>query len=84
MYRQLVHIANPLTIGCPLHCLIYYALCLPELNWSKLGGAQMDFEEVLDRRVDFPVCPSGDFVERIKKYRVPIDIGLQSGTVSFS
>ena len=84
MYRQLVHIANPLTIGCPLHCLIYYALCLPELNWSKLGnvgGAQMDFEEVLGRRVDFPVCPSGDFVERIW---VPIDIGLRSGTVSFS
>jgi hypothetical protein len=43
----------------------------------------MDLEEVFSKKVDLSVCPSDDFLERIKKYWVPIDIGPRSGTVSF-
>jgi len=60
------------------------AVFLPEFNWSKLqdiGGAHMDLEKALGKKVDLAVCPSNDFVERIKTYWMPI---VQSKTVSFS
>ena len=62
------------------------AVFLPKLNWSKLvdiGGAHMDLEEVFGKKVDLSVCPSDDFLERIKKYWIPIDIRPRSGMVSF-
>ncbi len=43
----------------------------------------MDLEEAFGKKVDLSVCPHDDFLERIKKYWVPIDIGPRSGTVSF-
>jgi len=41
----------------------------------------MDLEKALGKKVDLAVCPSNDFVERIKTYWMPI---VQSKTVSFS
>lgn len=52
-------------------------LPVPVLDWSKLaviGGAHMDLEEALGKKVDLSVCPPDDFVENIKPYWVPIEI----------
>ena len=53
------------------------ALFIPNLTWDKLadiGGVQMDLEGTLDRQVDLSVCPPDDFVEKIKRHWVPIDL----------
>ena len=59
------------------------AIFLPELCWDKLGdvgGIHMELESAFGRKVDLSVCPpSGDFLERIKRYWIPIN--LQCGTV---
>ncbi len=49
----------------------------PNLSWDRLadvGGVQMDLERVLDRQVDLSVCPPDEFVEKIKKYWMPISL----------
>jgi len=53
------------------------ALFIPDLSWDRLadvGGVQMDLERVLDRQVDLSVCPPDEFVEKIKKYWMPISL----------
>jgi predicted nucleotidyltransferase len=53
------------------------ALFIPNLSWDKLediGGVQMDLERTLDRQIDLSVSPPDDFVEKIKRYWVPIDL----------
>lgn len=52
-------------------------LFLHDLGWDKLadiGGAEMDLESALNRKVDLTVCPPDDFVEKVKIYWVPIDL----------
>jgi predicted nucleotidyltransferase len=63
------------------------ALFLPKLNWGQLrdiGGVHMDLEASLGKKIDLSVCPPDDFVEKIKTSWLPIDIGVLTGTVSFS
>ncbi|KAF8811312.1 hypothetical protein BYT27DRAFT_7184786 [Phlegmacium glaucopus] len=59
------------------------ALFLPDLGWDKLidiGGAHMDLESALGRKVDLSVCPPDDFVEKIKVYWVPINLQCGKAT----
>jgi predicted nucleotidyltransferase len=60
------------------------AVFLPELKLTDIGGAHMDLEEAFGKKVDLSLSPSGDFLERIKKYWLPINIGPRSETVGFS
>ncbi len=60
------------------------ALFLFDLRRDKLidiGGVLMDLERVLDKKIDLSVCPSDEFVEKIKKHWVPISLLCdESGT----
>ncbi|KIL66708.1 hypothetical protein M378DRAFT_160733 [Amanita muscaria Koide BX008] len=50
---------------------------MPDRGWGKLeviGGVQMDLKRALHRRIDLSVCPPDDFVEKIKKYWVQINL----------
>lgn len=40
----------------------------------------MDLEDALNKQVDFSVCPPDAFVEKIKKYWVPIIVGIQKSS----
>ena len=60
------------------------AIFLPDLRRDKLidiGGVLEDLERVLDKKIDLSVCSPDDFVEKIKKYWVPISLLCdESGT----
>lgn len=40
----------------------------------------MDLEDALNKQVDLSVCPPDAFVEKIKKYWVPIIVGIQKSS----
>jgi hypothetical protein len=40
----------------------------------------MDLEGVLNKQVDLLVCPPDAFVEKIRKYWVPINVGTQKSS----
>jgi hypothetical protein len=44
----------------------------------------MDFEASLGKKIDLSVCLPDDFVEKMKTSWLPMDTGVQTGTVSFS
>jgi len=53
------------------------ALFLPDFGWDKLGdvgGAQMDLENALHKKIDLSICPPDDFVEKIQLHWVPIKL----------
>ncbi|KAK2462491.1 hypothetical protein APHAL10511_005461 [Amanita phalloides] len=60
------------------------AIFHPDLIWDKnrqeIGGVHMDLEDALNKEADLSVCPPDTFVERIKKYWVPINVGTQKSS----
>lgn len=55
------------------------AIFHPDLSWDKIGreigGVHMGLEGALNKQVDLLVCPPDAFVEKIKMYWVPINLG---------
>jgi len=60
------------------------AIFHPDLSLDKLlqeiGGVHMDLEGALNKEVDLSVCPPDAFVEKIKKYWMPINVGTQKSS----
>jgi hypothetical protein len=54
------------------------ALFILYLDLQDIGGTHMDLESAFGRKVDPSICPPDDFVEKIKKHWIPIN--LQRGT----
>ena len=45
-----------------------------KFDFMHIGGAHMDLEEALGKKVDLLVSPPEDFVEKIQKYWIPIPL----------